>query len=130
MNYKTSIVLLAFLAVPAFAFGQSSVLRVVREPRQVSSVSSKTEKGWTSCKWCASKISYDRTYKWDPYDKEWIETTKTVPDTCRKCKSKDKELEKLRREEANLDRNLELKKTKKRVAEKREQLRNWTSENQ
>jgi len=122
-------VLMVMSAVPFFVFGQSSVIRVVHEPRQVSSVSSKTEHGWATCRWCAKKVSYDRTYKWDPYAKEWIETTKKIPDTCQKCKSKDKELEKLRREEANLDRKIELKETKKRVAEKRQQLRNWPTGN-
>lgn len=111
------------------AFAADGVVRVVREPWRVSTVSSKTEHGWTTCRWCAKKISYDRTYKWDPYDREWIETTREVPDSCRKCKSRDKEMERLRREEDNIDRKLELKETRKRVAEKREKLRNWTSEN-
>jgi len=96
----------------------------VPEPRLVPSVSSKTEGAWATCRWCAGKIRYQRTYKWDAYAREWIETTKEVPDTCRKCKSKDKEIERLNREEMNLDRKLAVRETKARIAEKRQRLRN------
>jgi len=95
----------------------------------VSSVSSKTEKAWTTCNWCAGKVSYERKYKWDPYDNEWVETTTDVPTLCRKCKSKKADQDKLRREEANLDRKLEQKEATKRVSEKRARVRNWTQEN-
>jgi len=100
-----------------------SVLHWVEEPRLVPSVSSKTEGAWSSCRWCGGKVRYSRTYRWDPYGREWIETTKDVPTTCRKCKSKDKSVERVCREEAVLDRKLALKGEKARVAEKRQQLR-------
>jgi len=125
MEMKSLVVAMMLSVVSVSAFGE--VIRVVREPRLVPTVSSKTEKAWANCRWCGGKISYERTYRWDAYERQWNETTKNVPDTCRKCRSRDREIERLQREEANLDRKLELKETKKRVAEKREQLRNWTS---
>lgn len=112
-------------ATPAMA---TPVVRVVREPRQVTTCSSKSEHAWTHCEWCGGKIGYQRTYKWDVYEREWVETTQNVPPLCRTCKSKHKTREKLAREEASLDRKLEEKETRARIAAKRQALRNWTSE--
>jgi len=105
------------------------VVRVVHEPWQVSSCSSKSEHAWAHCTWCNCKISYERTYRWNVYNREWIESTTKVPELCRKCQVKQKEREKLAREEANLDRKIEERETKARIAKKRELLRKWSSVN-
>lgn len=96
---------------------------VVHEPRLVPTVSSKTEKAWAHCVICDSKISYERTFRRDPYEHTWVETTKSVPEYCRTCASKQKRLEKLRREEANLDRKIAERELKARTAAKRQYLR-------
>jgi len=118
------LMLLAFGCLLAVESGRTEVLQIVREPRAVSSVSSKTEKAWTPCTQCSSRISYERTYRWDPYGRKWIETTSSVPTLCRKCQAAAKSRERLAHEEAVLDRKLEYKAAKQRVAEKRALLRN------
>jgi len=70
------------------ALADGSVVHVVEEPRLVPSVSSKTETGWTNCCWCGCRIKYIRTFKWDPYERKWIETTEYVPELCKKCQHK------------------------------------------
>lgn len=112
-------------AITATAAGTAPVVRMVYEPRQVSSCSSKSEHAWATCEWCGGRISYERTSTWDPYDRVWIETTANVPSLCRKCQSKQKGAEKLAREEANLDRKIAEKEAKERIAAKRQLLRNW-----
>lgn len=96
---------------------------VVEEPRLVPMVSSKTEKAWTRCVRCDSRVSYERTYRRDPYRSAWVETTKSVPSFCRSCADKQKQIEKLQREEANLDRKIAERELKARVAAKRQYLR-------
>jgi len=54
----------------------------------VSSCSSKTERAYTECCRCGCKIKYYRTFKWDPYERKWIETTEYVPELCKKCQHK------------------------------------------
>jgi len=98
-------------------------ITVRRAPYVVSTVSSKSEKEWTTCKYCGTKISYERTYKWDVYNHKWIETTESVPEVCRSCKPKDKAKQKLDREEARLDREIEYYETKQRIEDKEKKLR-------
>lgn len=118
---KTGVFVLTLL-VGLCASAQGRV-HVVREPRLVPMVSSKTEKAWTRCRICDSRVSYERTYRRDPYASAWVETTKSVPAYCRTCASKQKQVEKLRREEVNLDRKIEERELKARVAAKRQYLR-------
>jgi len=112
---------LAGLRPPAMAGSRDLTIRYA--PYVVSSVSSKSEHAWVSCRYCGKKVGYERTYRWDVYDKVWCETTKEVPDVCRACKSKDKTRERLDREESKLDREIACLETKARVDEKRERLR-------
>ena len=98
-------------------------VHIVHEPRLVPMVSSKTEKAWARCTLCDSRVSYERTYRRDPYRSAWVETTKSVPAYCRSCASKQKRVEKLRREEANLNRKIAERALKSRVAAKRQYLR-------
>ena len=101
------------------------LIHVVHEPRQISTCSSKSENAWTPCAWCGSRTGYERTYSWNAYSREWVETTKCTPKLCRKCRHKQKEHEKLAREEAALDRKIAEKETRARIAQKRQLLRNW-----
>jgi len=112
--------LLSSFAFPSFA--ETTDLTVRRAPYVVSTVSSKSEKAWTECKYCGSKVGYERTYKWDVYNHKWIETTGEAPETCRSCKSKDKDQAKLDRKEAELDRDIEYLKTKQRIDAKEKKL--------
>lgn len=115
---------LAFCCVCASAVAETTADITVRHaPYVVSTVSSKTEKDRTKCRYCGSAISFDRTYKWDVYNRKWVETTGDVPDTCRLCKSRDKDRQKLDRKEARLDREIEYYETKQRVDEKEKRLR-------
>lgn len=113
---------LLLLAVPAVAETTADIT-VRRAPYVVSSVSSKKEKAWATCKYCGSKISYERTYDWDVYNHKWVEKTSEVPETCRLCKSKDKAQAKLDRAEAKLDRDIEYLETKQRIDDKERKLR-------
>ena len=113
--------LLALLG--AHAAHAQPFVHVVREPRLVPTVSSKTEKDWARCTLCDSRISYERTYRRDPYRSEWVETTKSVPAYCRSCAAKQKRVEKLRREEERLDRKIAERELKSRVVAKRQYLR-------
>lgn len=104
------------------AFADSADLTIRRAPYVVSTVSSKTEKDWATCKYCGSKTSYERTYKWDVYNHKWVETTENVPEVCRSCKPKEKAQQKLDREEAKLDREIEYYETKQRIDQKEKKL--------
>jgi len=109
--------------LPAVVFAETTADLTIRHaPYVVSTVSTKSEKAWADCKYCGSRISYDRTYKWDVYNHKWVETTEVVPNCCRSCKSKDKAQAKLDREEAKLDRDIEYYETKQRIDEKEKQL--------
>lgn len=102
---------------------ETTDLTIRRAPYVVSTVSSKSEKAWATCKYCGKKVSYERTYKWDVYNHKWIETTAEVPEVCRSCKGKDKAQSKLDREEAKLDREIEYYETKQRIDAKEKKLR-------
>jgi len=119
-----AVAMTAFIGVSAWS---APLLRVVHEPQQVPTCSSKTETSISACQWCGSRMICERTYKWDVYEREWIETTKPSAELCRKCKAEQKEREKLARKEAELDRKLDTKATKDRIAEKRQLLRDWNS---
>ncbi|MGN0853958.1 MAG: hypothetical protein ACI4R9_00390 [Kiritimatiellia bacterium] len=127
MNNKIDRMWIAALAalVSAGALAQTHPTRVhvVHEPRLVPTVSSKTEKAWAHCRMCDGRISYERTFRRDPYANSWNETTKSVPEYCRSCAPKQKRLEKLRREEENLDRKIEEREREARLAAKRRYLR-------
>jgi len=115
--------LYAIALLPLAAVAETTDLTIREAPYVVSTVSSKSEKAWAECRYCGKKIRYERTYKWDVYGKEWVETTKEVPDTCRSCQSKDKAQQKLDREEAALYRNIEYLKTKQRIEMKEAEYR-------
>jgi len=116
-------VLAAMFLLSAATMAETTDLTIRTAPYVVSTVSSKSEKAWAQCKYCGKKVGYERTYKWDVYNKEWVETTKEVPEVCRSCKSKDKAQEKLDREEAKLDREIECLETKQRIDAKEAKLR-------
>jgi len=117
------IVAIALLPLAVLADTPAADITVRRAPYVVSTVSSKSESAWATCKYCGSKISYERTYKWDVYDHKWVETTEAVPEVCRKCKPKETQQAKLDREEARLDREIKILETKQRIDEKERQLR-------
>ena len=118
------------ISLVAFAAQSENVDVTVRHaPYVISSVSSKSEHGWAECKYCGSKISYTRTYRWDVYNHVWIETTQEVPTTCRKCKGLDKDKKKLDREEAALDRKIEYEQTKRRIDRKKNTLKRLRQQN-
>jgi len=114
-----AVILLLSVSVRA----ESTDLTIRHAPYVVSTVSSKSENAWAECRYCGGKVRYERTYRWDVYNKEWVETTKSVPDTCRSCKSKDAAQRKLDREEAKLDRDIEYLETKQRIEAKEAKLR-------
>lgn len=103
---------------------------VRRAPYVISSVSTKSEKAWAPCKFCGSKTSYERTYKWDVYNHVWCETTSasSVPDVCRKCRVRVRDQEKLDRRERELDSKIEYQETKSRIRQKQERLRQLRQE--
>ena len=108
---------------PAGVAGASDVIRVVDEPRRVTTVSSKSESAWAECEWCRGKISYTRTFDRNVYDNCWVETTKDKPSLCRACGKKRDARQKLADKEAELDRKLEDKAAKRRIRAKKEMLR-------
>ena len=110
------------LAFCLVAKGENTTVTVRRQPYVVSEVSSKSEIDHAPCKYCGSSIRYERTYRRDPYTHEWKETTEKVPDTCRKCQSKEKAQEKLDREERQLDQKIDYLKTKQRIDSKKKRL--------
>jgi len=111
----------SMLWLPAVA--DTTDLTIRHAPYVVSTVSSKSENAWAECRYCGRKIRYERTYRWDVYNKEWVETTKEVPDVCRSCKTRDRAQQKLDREEAKLDRDIEYLETKQRIEDKEAKLR-------
>ena len=88
-------------------------------PTDVPSVSSKSERATTCCSRCGTSIRYDRTHVWDTRGHCWVETTKEVPELCRKCQQQEKAQEKLNREERKLDAEINYLETKTRIREKK-----------
>jgi len=105
-------------------------LTVRRAPYNVGSASSKSEKAWCPCRFCGSKTSYERKYKWDYDNHVWIETTKSedVPDVCRKCRQLVKDQEKLDRKERKLDQQIETQRTRLRIKDKKQELQSLRKE--
>ena len=124
-TYPTSFKLLALVSFALFVGpADANYLHVTFEPRKVYQVSSKTENARATCQMCQGTILYERTWKRNHDDGSWIETTKEHPTYCRKCKSKIRELDKYRAEEARLDLKLAKKDLKDRIRAKKELLRN------
>lgn len=119
---------LAVLAILSASAGilpaQQQEVVVRHAPYVVSSVSSKTDRGQTTCSTCSTKIRYDRTYRWDVYNHVWIETTDKdkIPKFCKKCGRLEKEQEMLNREEQALDNKIEYENTKSRINVKKRKL--------
>lgn len=114
-----------------FAQQQSVDVTVRHAPYVVSTVSSKSEKAWAACTYCGSKTSYDRTYRWDPYNHKWIENTDPdkVPNVCRKCRAKVRDQEKLDMRERDLDRKIRYESTKARIRQKSDYLKDLRNAN-
>ena len=124
-TYPTAFKLLALAALVSLAGPiMADHLHVTFEPRRVYQLSSKTENARASCQMCQGTIFYERTWIRNHDDGSWIETTKEHPTHCRKCKSKVRELDKYRAEEARLDLKLAKKSIKDRIRAKKELLRN------
>lgn len=120
------------VAVSVAVRAQQNVNVTIRHaPYDVPNVSSKTERATVLCKYCGSKVKYDRKYRWDAVKHEWIETTdaSTVPTSCRKCRREEKDSEKLEREENELDRRIEVEKTKSRISSKKNKLQRLRNAN-
>lgn len=120
---KANLAVVAFFAGIVCCEAGSTDFTIRRAPYVVTTNSSKSEKDWAKCRYCGSKISYERKYKWDVYNREWVETTSEVPEVCRSCKSKERAQEKLDREEAKLDRDIRQLETKQRISAKERKLR-------
>ena len=124
----------AILAVP-FAFAATAAedvnVTIRRAPYDVPNVSSKTERATVLCQYCGSKVKYDRKYRWDTVKHEWYETTdpSTVPTACRTCKRKGKDKVKLDQRENELDRKIEVEKTKSRISSKERKLQRLRNAN-
>lgn len=110
---------------------QNVNVTIRRAPYDVPNVSSKTERATTLCKYCGSKIKYDRKYRWDTVKHEWHETTdrSAVPTACSKCKQKEKDKTKLDQKENELDRKIEVEKTKSRISSKEKKLQRLRNAN-
>ena len=107
-------------------FGSENVnVTIRRAPYVVPTVSTRSERGSTPCKYCNSTIRYDRKFKWDVDRHEWVETTDpaTIPEVCKTCRQKEKDQEKLNKEERRLDRDIEYQQTKGRIEKKRTTLK-------
>ena len=121
------------LMVDGAAIAQDNNVNVTirHAPYDVPNVSSKTERATVPCQYCGSKVRYDRKYRWDAVKHEWIETTdaSTVPTSCRKCRRDEKDSEKLEREENELDRRIEVEKTKSRISSKKNKLQRLRNAN-
>lgn len=122
-------VLLVSLPLAAQEVTRSDVT-IRHAPHVVSTVSSKTEKGRATCMYCSSTMWYDRKFKWDVYSHEWVETTKSssIPQVCRACRQKEKDQERLDKEELELDRKIDYYETKSRISKKRSRLRQLRKE--
>ena len=123
---KLLVVLLGAGAFVMTGFGANNVnVTVRRAPYVVPTVSTRSDCGSAPCKYCNSSIRYDRKYKWDVDAHEWVETTDpaAIPEVCRTCRQKEKDLEKLNKEERRLDRDIEYQQTKGRIDKKRSTLR-------
>ena len=124
-TYPTSFKLLTLVSLVAFVGpAKANTLHVTFEPRQIYSLSSKTENARATCQMCQGTILYERTWKRNHDDGSWIETTKEHPTHCRKCRGKIRELDKYRAEEARLDLKLAKRAIKDRIRAKKELLRN------
>ena len=121
------IMTLAFLATAA----EDVNVTIRRAPYDVPNVSSKSEIAHKPCQYCGSSVSYERKYRWDTVRHEWIETTDAskVPTTCRKCRQKEKAQEKLDQRERELDRRIEVEKTKSRISSKERKLKRLRNAN-
>ena len=121
--------LLVLFGVGAFGvacLGANDInVTIRRAPYVVPSVSTRSDRGSTPCKYCNATMRYDRKYKWDVDKHEWVETTDpaTVPEVCKKCLQKEKDKEKLDKEERRLDRDIEYQQTKGRIDRKRSTLK-------
>lgn len=122
----------AVLIAGSVAIAQESVnVTIRRAPYDVPNVSSKTERATVLCNYCGSKVKYDRKYRWDTVKHEWYETTdaSTVPTACRKCKQNGKDKVKLDQKENELDRKIEVEKTKARISSKERKLQRLRNAN-
>ena len=109
----------------SLAQGNDNVNVTIRHaPYDVVSVRHKTERGDAPCKYCATTIRYDRTFKWNSDTHEWVETTKKsdIPTVCRQCQQAEKAQEKLNKQERSLDRDIEYQETKSRIGKKKATL--------
>ena len=126
LNQKSITIIAVSLAVASAAFAQCNDVNVTirHAPYDVPNVSSKSEIAHKPCDFCGSSVSYERKYRWDAVRHEWIETTKSenVPSSCRKCKKKMQEQEKLDQRERDLDRRIEQEKKKSRISAKEKKL--------
>ena len=133
LNRKTVTIVAMSLAVVGAAIAQDGNVNVTirHAPYDVPNVSSKSERATVRCQYCGSKVKYDRKYRWDAVKHEWILTTKPedVPSACRKCQQKESEKEKLDRRENELDRKIEVEKTKSRVSSKEKKLKRLRNAN-
>ena len=96
-----------------------------RAPYDVPSVSTRSDRGSTSCKYCNTTIRYDRKYKWDVANHNWVETTDpaSIPQVCKKCREAEKAQKGLDKQERRLDRDIKYQQTKGRVEKKSEKLK-------
>ena len=107
-------------------FGANDVnVTIRRAPYDVPSVSTRSDRGSVPCKYCDATIRYDRKSKWDVANHEWVEVTDPakVPQVCKKCRQKEKDQERLDKEERRLDRDIEYQQTRGRIDQKRTTLR-------
>ena len=114
----------AVFGVPVFGANDVNVT-IRRAPYDVPSVSTRSDRASAPCRYCNSSIRYDRKYKWDVANHEWVETTDpaTIPEVCRNCRRKEKDQEKLNKEERRLDRDIKYQQTKGRIDKKRSTLK-------
>lgn len=120
------LVLLCAIVFGMACLGDSAVnVTIRRAPYVVPSVSTRSDRGSTPCKYCNATMRYDRKYKWDVDKHEWVETTDpaTIPEVCKTCLQKEKYKEKLDKEERRLDRDIEYQQTKGRIDKKRSTLK-------
>ena len=123
-------ILIALFTFAAMAAEDVNVT-IRHAPYDVPNVSSKSEIAHKPCQYCGSSVSYERKYRWDTVRHEWIETTKAenVPSACRKCRQKEKDKAKLDRRENELDRRIEIEKTKSRISSKERKLKRLRNAN-
>lgn len=115
---------LTIALVAAQSDAESVDVTIRRAPYVISSVSTKSEHAWAKCKYCGSKISYERTYRWNVYQHVWEETTKfdSIPTVCRKCQSLPREQAKLDQKERKLDAKIDIQRSRLRIKSKEREL--------